>query len=159
MAESDKPKNSLIMGMVVATIAMLIVVVLGIVQYFDMTVREEVAEKVDSHVSNALVDLQTPRSRSSAHYQWVSQKDGVVRIPAVDEAARLTLNDWSQRPDGLSDVTIEMAMSTGRARARPGSRRARVVAGCRRPRPRLRPRALRPARPRPPARPRRRPRP
>ncbi len=118
MAEQDKPKNSLIVVMVVGTITALVIIVLLVVGYFDMTVREEMEKKVYAHEANSLRDLHAEEQQKLEHYQWVSQKDGVVHVP-VERAAELTLQDWNKRPTGL--VVGADAVPAAGAPATPGA--------------------------------------
>jgi hypothetical protein len=103
MAETDNPKNTRLLAMVVGTVAALIVVVLAIIQYFDMSVRTEVYEKVLSQPNSVLRDLRAMETDKLSRYAWVDQKAGVVRIP-VERAAELTVRDWDKRPAGLVKV-------------------------------------------------------
>ncbi len=101
MAEYDAPKNSMILAMVIGTVASLIVVVLGIAQFFDIAVRDEIQDKTLSQPSSALRDLRALEQDRLSRYAWVDQKAGVVRLP-IERAAELTLRDWEQRPQGLT---------------------------------------------------------
>src|SRR5262249_49494844 len=74
MAETDNPKNTRLLAMVVGTTASLIVVVLAIVQYFDMSVRTEVYEKVLSQPNSVLRDLRAMEANKLSRYAWVDQK-------------------------------------------------------------------------------------
>jgi hypothetical protein len=103
MAERDTPKNSMILAMVIGTVASLIVVLLAIIQFFDIEVRKEVDEKVLSQTSSQLRDLRAMEQNHLTRYAWVDQKAGVVRLPA-DRAVELVLRDWDKRPSGLVKV-------------------------------------------------------
>src|SRR5262249_1943119 len=103
MAEYDREHNSRLLAMVIGTVAALVVVVLGIAQFFDIAVRDEIQEKVLSQPSSALRDLHASEQSRLQTYAWVDQKAGVVRIP-VDRAIELTLRDWDKRPTGLVKV-------------------------------------------------------
>jgi hypothetical protein len=103
MAETDNPKNAMILAMVIGTVASLIVVVLAIVQFFDMSVRTEVQEKVLGQQSSALRDLHAMEQDKLSHYAWVDQKAGIVRLP-IDRAAELVARDFDKRPGGLIKV-------------------------------------------------------
>src|SRR5262249_59979556 len=97
MAEYDSPKNSMILAMVIGTVISLVVVVLGIAQFFDMSVRDEIESKVLSQPSSALRDLRASEQAHLSRYAWVDQKAGIVRLP-LDRAVELTLRDWEKRP-------------------------------------------------------------
>ena len=100
MAEHDNPKNSRIFAIIIATVASLIVVVLAIVQFFNIALRDEIEEKVLSRRSSLLRDLRAMEQAKLSRYTWVDQKAGIVHIP-VDRAAELVLRDWDKLPQGL----------------------------------------------------------
>jgi hypothetical protein len=103
MAETDAPKNSMILAMVIGTVGALIFVVLALAQFFNMAVRDEIQDKVLAQPSSALRELHAREAADLSRYAWVDQKKGIVRIP-VDRAVELTLRDWPQRPQGLVKV-------------------------------------------------------
>jgi hypothetical protein len=105
-AEHDRPHNSIILALVFATIGSLVVVLLAIIQFFDVSVRNEVTSKVLDVPSSPLRDLRAAENAKLAGYAWVSQQQGVVRIP-LDRAIELTARDWESRPSGLVEVKEE----------------------------------------------------
>ena len=98
-AELDKPKNLLILGIVLATVALVVTLLVLVSRYFSFQVREEVQVKVLSHPSAQLATLREEEQVKLTHYRWVDQKAGVVSIP-LDKALDLTLADWPSRPAG-----------------------------------------------------------
>jgi hypothetical protein len=99
-AEHDTPPNTKVIGLVVATVVILVVCVIAIVQYFDMSVSAEVDRKVLSRPSRALEALRATETLKLTRYAWVDQPKGVVRIP-VARAAELVMNEWESRPSEL----------------------------------------------------------
>jgi hypothetical protein len=105
-AEHDRPHNSIILALVFATVGSLVVVLLAIIQFFDVSVRNEVTSKVLDVPSTPLRDLRAAENAKLSGYAWVSQQQGVVRLP-LDRAIELTARDWESRPSGLVEVKEE----------------------------------------------------
>lgn len=102
-AEADAVKSGTILLLVVVTVATLIVVVLGIVQFFDVSARDEIDQKMNGQPNSALRDLRALEKERLSRYVWVDQAAGKVRIP-VERALELTLRDWEKRPSGIVEV-------------------------------------------------------
>src|SRR5215470_6126100 len=111
MSERDTPRNRMILALVIGITSGIIVVVLAIVQFFDMTVREEMFKKELSVKPIARRDLETKEQRTLTAYQWINQKVGQVRVPTA-RARELLLREWDGRKDGLvegSDANLPPA--------------------------------------------------
>jgi len=96
-AEDDKPKNGIITAFILATCAVLVVMVVGVRELFVVIFDTEVNNKVLAVQASDLRALRASEQQRLSHYQWVSQKDGVVRIP-VDRALELTLAAYRNPP-------------------------------------------------------------
>ncbi|UQA57809.1 hypothetical protein [Polyangium aurulentum] len=96
-AEDDKPKNGIIVAFILATCAVLVAMVIGVREMFVVIFDTEVNNKVLAVQSSDLRALRASEQQRLSHYQWVSQKDGVVRIP-VDRAMELTLATYRNPP-------------------------------------------------------------
>lgn len=96
-AEQDRPRSALIFGIVVATLAALAGVVAGVNELFKATLGQEISAKVLEPPSSALRGLRAREEEKLSRYQWVSEEDGVVRIP-LGRAIELTLRDYRQGP-------------------------------------------------------------
>jgi hypothetical protein len=91
--EADRPRTGVIGVAIVATLALLAGVVLGIDQLFQQVITDEVNVKVLARPSGELRELRAQEQQKLTRYQWVSQKDGVVRVP-LSRARELTLGDY-----------------------------------------------------------------
>ncbi len=98
MSDVDRPPNKVIAGYLVGSIVVLIVIVIGVKQLFDLEVRGEFARKVLSRRDPRLTELRIREEARLTQYAWVNQAQGRVRIP-VERAMELTLRDWSSRSD------------------------------------------------------------
>lgn len=94
-AEQDRPPNMAILVTVIGLLIGLVVVVIGVFEYFRAQVGSEISSKVLEHQSTALRDLRAMEESRLTRYQWVSQKDGVVRVP-LPRAVELTLKDYRE---------------------------------------------------------------
>jgi len=92
MAELDQPKNPLIAGAVVAICITVVLVAVGVFQYFDRVIRHEVDAKQNSHVDDRLTKLRSMEESNLAGYTWVNKDKGIVRLP-LDRAIELVLRD------------------------------------------------------------------
>ncbi len=97
-AEQDRPNNSLIFILVLATIFAVCAVTGAVYQVFGMSLREEIAGKVLRQPSSELRVLRTREQNLLSHYQWIDEQKQIVRIP-ISRAKELTLRDWKQRQD------------------------------------------------------------
>jgi hypothetical protein len=97
MSEQDKPKNLVILGYVVAAIILLIVLVVGIAQYFQLALRDEIRHKQDAPTAIMRREQRQLEAQRQGEYRYVSQKDGTVRIPLA-RAQELVLAGWNDRP-------------------------------------------------------------
>lgn len=102
-AEDDRPRNGLITLLVVATCVVLVLMVIGVKELFTAMVTDEVSSRVLSVQSSQLRELRAAEQQRLTHYQWASQKDGVVRIP-TDRAVELTLAAYRNPPPAAPTV-------------------------------------------------------
>ena len=94
--EQDRPKNRMLGVIVVSTLALLTVIVILVSQIFRSVFNHEVSTKQLEHQGSELRELRVQEQAKLSRYQWVNQKDGVVRIP-VDRARELTLLEYKSR--------------------------------------------------------------
>ena len=83
-AQRDNPPNKSILALVLATLTTLAVVVLAVVQYFNMSVREEIDRKVESAGNPVLNALRADEQLRLEHYGWVTE-----------DAELRTIADWT----------------------------------------------------------------
>ncbi|WP_437325436.1 hypothetical protein [Sorangium sp. So ce381] len=95
-AEADRPNNSLIFVIVIATLFSIVVTVLFVNEIFKSTMEHEISSKVLEPPNSALRGLRAMEQERLSRYQWADEKKGVVRIP-VDQAVALTLKDYQER--------------------------------------------------------------
>ncbi len=95
--EDDRPRNGLIAVLTVASCITVIVFCVFVRELFNAWGNEELYKKVLSVQSEQLKDLRAGEKRKLSKYQWVSQKDGVLRIPA-DRAIDLTIAAYRSPP-------------------------------------------------------------
>jgi len=103
-AEQDRPNSAVILGIVAVTLAALSGVVAGVNELFKATLGGEISAKVLEPPSSALRGLRAMEEQKLSRYQWVSEEDGVVRIP-LDRAIELTL--WYHRAGSPADPDRE----------------------------------------------------
>jgi hypothetical protein len=101
VVEKDKMPNAAIFGSVAAICGLIVALVVGSYELFNMALRDEVQEKQFSKKNPDLEALRVNEAHDLGAYQWVNKAQGKVRIP-VDRARLLVLKEWSARPD---DVT------------------------------------------------------
>lgn len=94
-AEPDRPNNLLLFVSVAVTLTALVAVVIAVNELFKATFEREIATKVLEPPNSELRALRATEKQRLTQYQWVSEKDGVVRIP-IDRAMALTLKDYQE---------------------------------------------------------------
>ena len=94
--EQDRPRNRMLGVIVLSTLALLAVIVIGVGEVFRSVFNHEISTKQLEHQGSELRELRAEEQAKLSRYQWVSQKDGVVRIP-VDRARELTLLEYKSR--------------------------------------------------------------
>ena len=96
VVEADKPDNRLIFVLVNVVIVAILGMVIAGWQIFMSSMNAEIDKKVWKNAGGAteLREVRAQEDGSLGHYQWVSQKDGVVRVP-VARARELVLRDWN----------------------------------------------------------------
>ncbi len=95
--EDDRPRNGLITFITLLTCITVIAFCIFVRELFNSWSHEELQKKVLSVQSEQLKDLRAGEKQKLSKYQWVSQKDGVVRIPA-DRAIDLTIAAYRNPP-------------------------------------------------------------
>ncbi|HEY3445844.1 MAG TPA: hypothetical protein VGK67_05730 [Myxococcales bacterium] len=99
-SELDRPKTAFIFVFVLVSVFVLIGVVLAVDQFFKVSVLEEIDAKVNSAENPVLRQLRTEEETKLTRYQWVDQKNGVLRIP-LERARERVLAEWAARPQGF----------------------------------------------------------
>src|SRR4051812_14351921 len=97
MSAPDKPNNLMLFGSLMCGVVLLVGMVAGVMQLFRVTVEGEIQRKVLAPQGQQVRSLRAEEETKLNSYQWVDQKNGVVRIP-VREAVELTLREWKDRP-------------------------------------------------------------
>ncbi|WP_441290898.1 hypothetical protein ACSRUE_10600 [Sorangium sp. KYC3313] len=95
-AEVDRPNNSLIFVIVIATLLSIVATVLFVNEVFKATMEREISSKVLEPPSSGVRSLRAWEKERLSHYQWADEKKGVVRIP-IDQAVALTLKDYQEK--------------------------------------------------------------
>jgi hypothetical protein len=104
--EADRPRTTLLFLAVLVAAFALTGLVLGVYQYFEISVREEIENKQLKPESAQLRQLRADEEARLTRYQWVDQKKAVVRIP-LDRARELVLAEWAARPAGFVPGTSQ----------------------------------------------------
>ncbi len=94
--EQDRPRNRMLGVIVFSTLALLAGIVIGVAQIFRTVFNHEVSTKQLEHQGSELRELRAEEQAKLSRYQWVNQKEGVVRIP-LDRARELTLLAYRNR--------------------------------------------------------------
>ena len=95
-AEADRPRVGVIVLAIAGTLILLAGVLVGVNELFRQMMTSEIADKVLTRPSSELRELRAEEEAKLGRYQWVSRKDGVVRIPLA-RAVELTLGDYRAR--------------------------------------------------------------
>ena len=95
--EDDRPRNGVIAFITLLTCIILVVFVIFVRELFNSWSDAELQSKVLGVQSEQLKELRQTEKSKLTKYQWVSQKDGVVRIPA-DRAVELTVASYRNPP-------------------------------------------------------------
>lgn len=95
--EEDRPQNMLIAAVTVVSCIVVIGMVVFVREFFLYSSNAELHSKVLGVQATALRELRASEQQKLNHYQWVNQKDGVVRIP-VDRAIELTIASYRNPP-------------------------------------------------------------
>ena len=94
--EQDRPRNRMLGVIVLSTLALLAVIVIGVGEVFRSVFNYEISTKQLEHQGSELRELRAEEQAKLSRYQWVSRKDGVVRVP-LDRARELTLAAYQRR--------------------------------------------------------------
>lgn len=84
--EPDKPNVALITVFIVGTCSVVLALVIGLMQYFDFTIRAELDKKQYATESSALRRLRAEEQ---------------TKLSKINQAMEATLRDWNQRPAGV----------------------------------------------------------
>jgi len=95
-AEADRPRVGVIGLAIGATLVLLVIIVVGVNELFRQMMTSEIEGKVLSRPNSELRELRAEEEAKLGRYQWVSKKDGVVRVPLA-RAIELTLADYRAR--------------------------------------------------------------
>lgn len=122
--ERDRPKTWLLLVLLIVGSVLLGIVVVFVIQFFDIMVRNEQDVKVLRKPAAALLALIDEENAKLTSYQWVKKVDGTVRIP-VDRALELTLAEWNDKdkhPEGLVEyVDVPPAAPASQPASAPAS--------------------------------------
>lgn len=95
VAEADRPNVGIIGLVTFAIVVTVVVVVIGVYEFFGETFRGEIERKQLAVENPALRELHAEEQAKLSKYQWVDQKKGVVRMPK-DRAKELVLADYAK---------------------------------------------------------------
>lgn len=88
--ESDRPRNGVIFGTIVAGLALVGGVLIGMNELYKHLFEAELDRKVYQYQGPELRELHAAEDAKLNHYQWVDSKHEVLRVP-LDRAKELTL--------------------------------------------------------------------
>lgn len=100
-SEPDSPRTTFIFLFVLASAFVLTGIILGIDQFFSVSVREEIETKILRPESAQLRQLRVDEEAKLTRYQWIDPKAGILRIP-VGRARELILAEWGERASGFA---------------------------------------------------------
>lgn len=95
VAEPDRVNVGMLVGITLAIAIATIAVVIGVREFFSQTLQGEVQSKVLEPEDPMKKELYLVEQAKLSKYQWISQKDGVVRIPLA-RAKELVLADYGK---------------------------------------------------------------
>lgn len=95
VAEADRVNVGMIAIVTLAIVGVTVAVVIGVQQFFNETYRGEKDKKLLSYVDPRITDTTSLETAHFTKYQWVSQKDGLVRIPR-ERARELVLAEYGK---------------------------------------------------------------
>jgi hypothetical protein len=110
-SEPDTPNNPLLLALVFASVATVVVLTFVSIRIFNSGVRDEIKAKVLSVDSPTLAAARALDESRLTRYQWVNQKDGVVRIPA-SHARDLVIADYRNPAPKLAPLPSASAAPT-----------------------------------------------
>jgi hypothetical protein len=113
-AEPDAPQSAFIFLFALGGVAILALMVLGVDQLFNLSLREEIAQKLLRPENSMLRQLRADEQAKLTRYQWIDRKAGTLRIP-LDRAMELTLSEWQSRPAGYVPGAPNPATAPGGA--------------------------------------------
>jgi hypothetical protein len=96
-AEEDHPHNGVIGVTIITTLAAVAFSVVGVREIYRSTFDAELETKVSSVAPFPdLAETRAEEKGKLGRYQWVSKKEGVVRVP-LDRAVQLTVAEYKER--------------------------------------------------------------
>ena len=116
--EVDAPRTTFIFVFAMIGLGVLALMLVAVDQYFGLSVREEVAQKLLRPVNTQLRQLRAEEQAKLGYYRWADRKAGIVRIP-LERAMELTLAEWKHRPDGFVPGTPSPVAPPASAPAKP----------------------------------------
>jgi hypothetical protein len=100
-SESDNPQVLFIAGAVLAVVVVIAAIVVGVDQFYKFSIRDEISKQELQPVDARLPELRKQEKHDLTSYQYVNKEKTIIRIP-IDDAVRLTLQDWASRPAGVA---------------------------------------------------------
>ena len=104
-AERDGIPNGLVGVAVAASVVVLIAMVIGVSEYFAVTLDEELQEKVLGRQAASLGASRREEAKKLSSYQWIDQKQGTLRIP-VDQAVAAVVADVAAGRDPFAKIGV-----------------------------------------------------
>ncbi|EYF06499.1 hypothetical protein [Chondromyces apiculatus] len=112
--EADRPKNGLIALYIAGLMVALVLIVTAVYELFVYEFTAQIQLQVLDPPNSALRELRASEEAKLTRYQWVSQKDGVVRVP-LTRAIEVTLQSYREaaaRPPEQQGTTTAPAEGT-----------------------------------------------
>lgn len=122
--DHSEPKYSVISILMAITVILLIIVGIGIQQYYDRTEDSLVQNKVLSQPNWVLQDLRNKENWELTHYGYIDKTKGSVRIP-VDQAMKLVVDEAASNkekyPTNAYAVKTAAQLAAGGQASQPGA--------------------------------------
>jgi hypothetical protein len=96
-AEPDSVNVKALSAMTVVMLAVLVLLVVGVMQFFTVTTNAEMVRKRANAPDNDLMKLRADEAETRAAYRWTDQKTGVVQVP-VERAAEKIIQQGQLGP-------------------------------------------------------------
>lgn len=93
IAEPDRINVGMILAITVGIVVITVAVVIGVREFFSQTIAGEVSKKLLEPEDPLKKELHVVEQAKLSKYQYVNQKDGIVRIPLA-RAKELVLADY-----------------------------------------------------------------
>lgn len=108
-AEPDKVNMTFVAVFVAALLLILVVLVVGILNFFTLQTQAMLKDKVYSVVDPEIQRVRVQESERLNDYRWVDESKGVVQIP-VNRALELTRDSWEARVDAANALAAAEAL-------------------------------------------------